>query len=140
MTSTTYRIVPAPKFAGMKTWDCSRCGRVEVRPVFLSDGGAALPFGSGCAARMLGRPEGDARRVRVEADAADRAEAARVELAAARAAAYAEVAEALAATPDAPHPFEAETRRTFHALGGFDALGPFPAWVARVASTGDLAA
>lgn len=52
--ATTYRITPAPRYAGMMSFDCARCGRVEVKPVFLDGGEGSAPYGTGCAARMLG--------------------------------------------------------------------------------------
>jgi hypothetical protein len=84
-TMTAYRLTSAPKFAGLRTHDCTRCGRTEVRPVWLADGptGAPMAYGSGCAAVMLGRPREAARKVVDEAAAlqrqADAAEAARLE-------------------------------------------------------------
>lgn len=63
-TVATWRVVPAPKFAGMRTWDCARCDHEDLaRPVFLTDGGATIAVGTGCAARLLGVPTREAERV-----------------------------------------------------------------------------
>src|SRR5688572_30018954 len=127
---TSYRIAPAPKFAGMKAWDCSRCGRQEVKPVFLAPEGSveALPFGTGCAAKMLGRPDAPAATIRLEADQADRRAAAEADLAEERRTRYAEALEAFEAGDDGSEAL-ASTRTTYHRLGGFPALAvKFPAF------------
>jgi hypothetical protein len=133
----TYRIAPAPKFASLYEWDCSRCGRREVKPVFLNDGTGAKAFGSGCAARLLGRPEA-ARKIRDEFDAvqraADQAEEMRVE----RVARYGRAIAAFEADPNAENPDLTSARQAYHSLGGFPQLGTFPVWMAQVAETGEL--
>lgn len=58
MSTTTYTITAAPKFAGMMTFDCADCGHQELgRPVFLAaDGCGCIAVGTGCAARLTGLP------------------------------------------------------------------------------------
>lgn len=137
--TTTYRLVAAPKFAAMREWDCSRCGRAEVKPVFLADAAGTAAYGSGCAALLLGRPRSSARKVVDEAAAIERRAAEVEAMRAERMGAYTRAAAAFAAREDeAPELLRA--RRTFHALGGFASLGTFPAWLARVAEAGDLEA
>ena len=70
---TNYSITAAPRFADMQEWDCTRCGRTEVTPVFLTDGNAIAAFGSGCAAVLLGRPRSASRTITTEAAAIQRA-------------------------------------------------------------------
>jgi hypothetical protein len=136
---TTYHLVAAPKFAAMREWDCSRCGRTEVKPVFLADAAGVAAYGSGCAALLLGRPASAGRKVRDEAAALERREAEIDAMRAERRDAYARAVVAFTARDDeAPELLRA--RRTFHAAGGFGALGSFPAWLSTVAETGELAA
>lgn len=72
MTTTGYEITEAPEFAGMRVWDCVRCGHEELgRPVFLTGGGLAVgAYGTGCAAKLLGIVEADLIRDRAAADLA----------------------------------------------------------------------
>lgn len=136
MTTSSYRLAAAPKFAALRAWDCTRCGRAEVKPVFLTDGTGAQSYGSGCAAVLLGRPRSAARRVVDEFAAIERREAEVEAMRAERRDAYARALAALDLTGDNPDLLRA--RQTFHASGGFAALGSFPAWVGRVAETGEL--
>ena len=139
MTTSTaaYRLAPAPKFAALRSWDCSRCGRAEVKPVFVNDGSGAIAVGSGCAAVLLGRPRSAAPRIANEFAAIERREAELEAMRAERRDAYARALAALDSTGDNADLIRA--RQTFHGSGGFAALGSFPAWVARVAETGALA-
>lgn len=137
MTTTTYRIAPAPKFAALYEWDCSRCGRREVKPVFLNDGTGAKAYGSGCAARLLGRPEA-ARKIRVEFDAVQRAAEQAEEMRVERTERYGRALKSFELDPNVETPELLSARRTYHQSGGFPVLGTFPAWMARVAETGEL--
>lgn len=138
MTSTGYAVAPAPKFAAMQAFDCTRCGRAEVKPIFLTDGAGARAYGTGCAALLLGYPSTSGRKVRDLADAADRAEAARVDMLAERTARYATALAEFEADANANPPALSSCRRTYHQAGGSTVLGSFPAWLARVAATGSL--
>lgn len=54
--ASTYRVVPPPRFAWMREWDCEICGCETLkRPVFLAGVGGPVAAGTGCAARLLGR-------------------------------------------------------------------------------------
>jgi hypothetical protein len=56
-TATTYTICEAPKFAGFRIWNCAECGHEELaRPVFLAINGQTISVGTGCAAKLTGRP------------------------------------------------------------------------------------
>jgi hypothetical protein len=139
MNTNAYRLVAAPKFAAMSEWDCTRCGRAEVKPVFLADASGVAAYGSGCAARLLGRPASAGRKVVDEAAALDRREAELEAMRAERRDAYTAALSAFAVRDDEVAEL-LRARRTFHQAGGFEALGSFPSWLARVAETGELAA
>jgi hypothetical protein len=125
--------------------DCQLCGRSDLRgtialqPVDV-DGtpdGEPVYYGSDCGARAAGWGLGAGSQLRDAALAADRKAAAADELAAERRAAYT-IAEVALSHYDWERPELQRAQRTFHASGGFDALGPMSAWVAHVAATGDL--
>ncbi len=107
--------------------------------MFVNDGSGAIAVGSGCAAVLLGRPRNSGRRVADEAAALDRREAEMAAMRAERQTAYGRAAAALAADRTGDDADLMRARQTFHGSGGFDVLGAFPAWVARVAETGELA-
>ncbi len=134
----SFRLAAAPKFAALRSWDCSRCGRAEVKPVFVDDGSGAIAVGSGCASVLLGRPRSSARRIVDDFAAIERREVEIEAMRAERRDTYTRALAALDVTGDNADLLRA--RQTFHGSGGFDALGSFPAWVARVAVTGELAA
>lgn len=138
MTTTTYRIAPAPKFAQFSSWDCSRCGRSEVKPVFLSGPDGIAPYGTGCAAKLLGYAKVD--RVRTEFNAIQAAEDAREEMLAERKARYTKaLAQFRSGIEDeVSAPELASCRKTYWQSGGSEVLGKFPEWMARVAETGSL--
>ncbi|HLT70066.1 MAG TPA: hypothetical protein VKZ72_07860 [Acidimicrobiales bacterium] len=137
--TTTWKIVPAPRFAAMREWDCHFCGAEDLaKPVFLSrDGRAVVAAGTGCAAEALGITR---RQVVAEAEAlvaeAEAAEALRRQVAENKARALA----AFEAAPNGDDPYLAAARQDYHRLGGFARLGKFSAWLAAVAETGDLEA
>lgn len=137
--ATTWKIAPAPRFAGMKEWDCYFCGHENLaKPVFLTrDGRAVVAAGTGCAAEALGITR---RQVVAEAEAlvaeAEAAEALRRQVAENKARALA----AFEADPNSDDPYLAAARQDFARLGGFARLGKFSAWLAAVAETGDLEA
>lgn len=134
----TYELAPAPKFAGMRDWDCARCGRQEVKPVFLRHAGTVASYGSGCAALLLGRPQA-ARAVRAEAETVQRREDERLEILAERAERFARALDAFHSAPNEDNGDLCSARRTYHAMGGGPVLGLFPAWMAEVvAAGGDL--
>lgn len=86
--ASDYRVASPPRFAGLRAHDCARCGREEVKPVFLADPDGTHAYGSGCAARLLGyssvaRVRNEARAVQHAADTAARLAAERAEHAAA---------------------------------------------------------
>lgn len=137
--TTTYTISPAPRFAGMRDWTCTRCGREEVKPVFLAEnGGRPMAFGSGCAAKLLGR-EGAGRKVVDEAAAIQRADDARVEMVEERKARYARALVDFRADPNRETPDLASARETYHRSGGFTKLAiNFPDFMAAVAATGEI--
>lgn len=117
-------------------FDCSLCDYPELEhPVFLTDGGRPFPVGTGCAAKLLGweRPE----RVRKEYDAMQAEAEAQADIKAERRERY---TAALAAFEAAEHwdPALQSVRRTYHQLGGAQALGSFPAWIATVTETGRI--
>lgn len=73
MPCMKYAIAAAPRFSGQQEHNCARCDRPEIKPVWLAGpDGNIRPFGSSCAARMLGRPASHARRVQDEAIAAEK--------------------------------------------------------------------
>lgn len=145
MTSTAYRIAPAPKFAAMTAFDCAACGHAELgRPVFLmSPAGQTVAMGTGCAAKALGlstssRPaakvvnamRAEAHRLALEADlAADR------KASAARALADYHALDGIE-TPDLNR-----MRRNYHGAkkaGRIAAGYLFPTYLADVAATGNV--
>jgi len=137
--TTTWKIAPAPRFAGMKEWDCHFCGHENLaKPVFLTrDGRAVVAAGTGCAAEALGITR---RQVVAEAEAlvaeAEAAEALRRQVAANKARAL----EAFEADPNGDDPYLLAARQDYRRLGGFARLGKFRTWLAAVAETGDLEA
>lgn len=140
MTTTTYRIAPAPKFAGQRDWTCVECGHEALkRPVFLTDGQTLIAVGTGCAAVLLfGRKDDQTiRQVRRDADAAQAAETAAEALRAERRARYT-IALAAWTADDAGAPEVRSAVQTYRRYGGAAVLGTFPEFLARVAETGDL--
>jgi hypothetical protein len=52
-----YEITDAPRNAGMFSYNCIECGHEELtRPVFLLADGNVIAVGTGCAAKLTGRP------------------------------------------------------------------------------------
>lgn len=52
---TTYELADQPEADDADITECVHCGRIITRPVFLSNNGQqAQPYGSGCAAELLG--------------------------------------------------------------------------------------
>lgn len=58
MMTTTFRIGPAPKFAGFMTPDCQLCGHPELEHAvyLIGSDGSRITVGSGCAAKLLDIP------------------------------------------------------------------------------------
>lgn len=137
--TTTWKIAPAPRFAGMMEWDCHFCGHENLaKPVFLTrDGGAVVAAGTGCAAEALGitRYQVAAKADALAAEAAA-AEALRRQIAQNKARAL----EAYEADPNGDDPYLTAARQDFRRGGGFARLGKFSAWLAAVAETGNLEA
>ncbi|MHB1772055.1 MAG: hypothetical protein ACYCST_09980 [Acidimicrobiales bacterium] len=51
------RIVPPPRYAWLRVWDCQICGHESLaHPVFIEADGERVAAGSGCAARLLSGP------------------------------------------------------------------------------------
>lgn len=137
----TYKIAAAPRFAGMREWDCEICGHETLkRPVFLhSPETGLIAAGTGCASvALFGRREAHLlREVRRDFDAITRAEVQADELRVDRRQRYSTAAAAFAVRDDGDVHLQA-ARRTYHDLGGSKKLGLFPTWIAHVAATGDL--
>lgn len=138
--TTQYRLTAAPRHASLRQWDCHFCRHEALAsPVWLlSESGATVAAGTGCAARVL---FGDAepatvRRLRASVD--EHRAAARAAAAEARSwqrTATAALEQFRAGRDGAPALGCA--RRAFHARGGMPVLGPFPTWLEQVATTGE---
>ena len=138
-TVTAYRLAPAPRGAGLRSWDCGICRREELkRPVFLSGPDGLIAAGTGCAAVLLGYPQHRAARVRQDFDAVQAREDQRQELLAERREAYSLALGQFRARVEGEPAELARARKTYHQGGGSGVLGSFPAWIERVAATGDL--
>jgi hypothetical protein len=54
---TKYEIADTPRHAGMYSYNCLECGHEDLaRPVFLLADGHLIAVGTGCAAKLTGRP------------------------------------------------------------------------------------
>lgn len=149
-TTTQYEVVGTTQ----DVTQCQQCGRDDLRGTIAlavvevttgDDGneewnhtGEVVYYGSDCGAKAAGYGTGKGRQLRAEAEAADRAAARQAEMLAERRTYYGQVVEFLATGSHGPEDIALRARQTFHRSGGFDVLGPFPAWVAQVAETGKL--
>lgn len=148
-TTTAYEVLGTTQ----DVTECQQCGRADLRGTValavlevtaLPDGGnewnhtgEVVYYGSDCGAKAAGYGPGKGRQLRKDAEAADRdaarAEARRLEIAANKAAAL--VAFNEGRDEDI---YLRGARSDYHHMGGYDALGVFPLWLARVAATGCL--
>jgi hypothetical protein len=141
----TYSIAPAPKLASQYEWDCALCGHETLaRPIFLATpAGNVIAAGSGCAAVALYGDVARARKVRNEFDAVTYAARQRDEMIAERIARYTAALADFHAGEDST-PALISTRATYWATvrGAWNGEHrmTFPAFLAAVASDGDLVA
>lgn len=155
-TTTRYEIVGTTQ----DVTQCDQCGRNDLRgtivlavlEVTINDAtgaeewnhtGDIVHYGSDCGAKAVGYGPGKGRALRKEAEIADRAAAREAEMLAERRSRYRRALDTLAFDNEIEAGKVAtaqlgQIRRTFHQMGGYDALGAFPAWVAKVAETGTL--
>jgi hypothetical protein len=138
--STAYRLTNAPRYAGMREWDCALCGHETLkRPVFLEGPEGLVSAGTGCASVALyGRKDARLeRKVRADFDAAETLARWAEEATEERKVRYSAALAAFQAGEDGA-PALVTARKTYHGGGSIQAHGPFPAWLARVAETGCL--
>jgi hypothetical protein len=136
---TVAAMTPAERL-GNRPEECQECGRGAHKTMTKlreTKTGGIIWAGGGCASiLMFGRRDRVAAVINAAADANRRAEQDE-DLRTERRARYTIALAAFEADDDNAL-FDTNARRTYFASGGFEALGSFPAWIARVAATGDL--
>jgi hypothetical protein len=136
METTTYHLVPAPKFAEFTAFDCKVCDHEELaHPVFLQGPEGVFAAGTSCAAKLLGYRRGV--QVRKEWDSVQLRAQQMEEVKAERRERYGRALVAFEAGEDGNIDLRS-VRRTYWQSGASEKLGKFPAWIARVAETGEL--
>jgi hypothetical protein len=136
MTTTAYRLVPAPRFAQFTAYDCAVCEHEELaHPVFLDGPNGQFAAGTGCAAKLLGYPR--ATQVRKEWDSVQSRAEAHEEVLAERRERYGRALVAFKAGEQWNEDYRS-VQKTYWQSGASEKLGSFPAWIVKVAETGEL--